>query len=419
MINQAVLMTVARVVILALGLAANVLIARLLGPDGQGLYAIGITLAAVLAQFGNLGLHNSNTYLVAHDESISSALYLNNRWIAMIGGTGLAIIVGVVMLGWQGWDSKYAPIFLLGVATVPPRLLLLLDSHVLVGLKRHMAFNGLQFAQYLLVFIAVALAGYLEPTVGWLLVANVLAWWGITFAWLYVSSSKRTSRSFNAELFKSGYRYAAKSYIACLAPFLLLRGHIFLIGYFHDDATVGQFAIALQIFDVTLLPIACLALILLPQLVSNPKDRGALLVRNLLFGALYMLVACAICGLLVKPFVTIVFGSAFEPVARLVWFLLPAMFFQGMQSILSQYLNATGLPKWFVASWVATMLVSLSLGLLLVPANAAIGSAMALSIAMGIMFFGVLAVVLIADSSSFGTVSSVTKSNCAADYCSP
>ena len=50
-----------RIFLIILSLITSVFVARTLGPEGRGLYAIALTIGMLGVQFSNLGLHSSNT----------------------------------------------------------------------------------------------------------------------------------------------------------------------------------------------------------------------------------------------------------------------------------------------------------------------------------------------------------------------
>jgi O-antigen/teichoic acid export membrane protein len=81
-----------RILLIGIGLVTSVIVARILGPDGRGLYAVAATIGAIGVQFGNLGLHASNTYYVARDRSLLPALVGNPLLIGFVfGGFGAAV----------------------------------------------------------------------------------------------------------------------------------------------------------------------------------------------------------------------------------------------------------------------------------------------------------------------------------------
>ncbi len=75
-----------RVLVVAVSLATAVVIARVLGPAGRGMYAVAVAVGAIGAQFGNLGLHASNTYYVSKDRALLPALIGNTLAVVFAAG---------------------------------------------------------------------------------------------------------------------------------------------------------------------------------------------------------------------------------------------------------------------------------------------------------------------------------------------
>src|SRR5215472_6205860 len=78
-----------RVVLLVLALAITIIVSRYLGPAGRGYFAVATAVGAIGVQFGNLGLHASNTYYVSKDRSLLATLMGNTLVISFgLGGLG-------------------------------------------------------------------------------------------------------------------------------------------------------------------------------------------------------------------------------------------------------------------------------------------------------------------------------------------
>ena len=85
---------VTRILLIGIGLVTSVIVARILGPEGRGLYAVALAVGAIGMQFGNLGLHASNTYYVSRDRSLLPLLVSNTLLVSFaFGGTG-ALLAG-------------------------------------------------------------------------------------------------------------------------------------------------------------------------------------------------------------------------------------------------------------------------------------------------------------------------------------
>ena len=163
----------ARIVLIGIGLVTSVLVARILGPSGRGFYAAAAAVTAIGVQFGNLGLHASNTYYVAQDRESSPVLIGNSLLVALgIGGAGAALAWGVFRVFPQaapvpGW------LLVLALAGVPLGLAYLLMQNLLLGIHEVRAYNVVELASKVLV---VALLG------------AIIVWGRITPATVYVTS---------------------------------------------------------------------------------------------------------------------------------------------------------------------------------------------------------------------------------------
>src|SRR5512146_470930 len=61
-----------QLLLIVIGFATTVAVARSLGPSGRGIYATMVAIGALGVQFANLGLHVSNTYYVAKNRTLLS-----------------------------------------------------------------------------------------------------------------------------------------------------------------------------------------------------------------------------------------------------------------------------------------------------------------------------------------------------------
>ena len=85
-----------RILLLGIGFVASVIVARVLGPEGRGAYAVAVAIGAIGVQFCNLGLHASNTYTVAKKPELLSTLVVNSAVVGIGLGGVVAAAVGLV-----------------------------------------------------------------------------------------------------------------------------------------------------------------------------------------------------------------------------------------------------------------------------------------------------------------------------------
>src|SRR5258708_26664686 len=107
-----------RVLVLIITFATAVVIARELGPTGRGFYAVAVTIGAIGAQFGNLGLHASNIYYVAKDRGLLPAL-IGNTLAVVVVACFVAALCGIVFAFWPHLSPLRGSLLLLAFPSIP------------------------------------------------------------------------------------------------------------------------------------------------------------------------------------------------------------------------------------------------------------------------------------------------------------
>jgi O-antigen/teichoic acid export membrane protein len=274
------------------GLATSVITARLLGPDGRGDYFVVVTFASLLVQFGNLGIHSSNTYLAARDASLVRGLTANSLWLATAAGmAALAILLAGPWTGWppEGRQADYW----LGCALVPPTLFCLLGGSLLVGGQRFARFNAFQIGSHLLVLAALAIAAASGAGRTGVLCASAAAWWCCAVV-LYVLIARTSGGSwrFEPRLLREGVGFAGKAYLSCLVGYLLARANVLLLDHLQNPQQIGYYSVAVQVADAMCLLPGSVGLVLLPRLVRQQHSRWETSSRLLVRVGLLMGGAC-------------------------------------------------------------------------------------------------------------------------------
>ncbi len=96
-----------RILLIAIGFATTVIISRTLGPSGRGLFAVAAAIGAIGIQFGNLGLHASNTYYVAKDRELLPVLVGNTlAWHTSCCRTFFSASMRYVLITQSNWRAR-------------------------------------------------------------------------------------------------------------------------------------------------------------------------------------------------------------------------------------------------------------------------------------------------------------------------
>jgi O-antigen/teichoic acid export membrane protein len=376
-----------RVAILGTAFLANMVTARALGVDGRGAYFLALTTALTVAQFGNLGMHSSTLYQLATDPSQSERLVVNSAWL----GLGVGSLLGASCYAFLPYlvpalaarDGLGAA----SMALVPMQLMYTLAMSLLIGKHWITLYNACELGQRLLAlagFLVLIALGAAGPTI--FLVVTVAAQASVTAAALWRLWPRRCERRFDRVLFRQGLRYGLRAYLACLLPFFIIRGSVFMLERVQGLSAIGQLSISLQLFDMLLIVPSTVGIVIFPRLVQAGDDRWPQTVRWLRAVALIMALGCGLVALVGEPVITLCFGAQFSPAAKLLAWLLPGAICLGGITICSQYLAAEGKPWALVAAWLGALVLFMVTAAVLIPRFGGAGAAVALSVTYAALF---------------------------------
>lgn len=378
-----------RIFMVFLGLTTGVIVARALGPTGRGTYFVALTVGSILAQFGNFGLHASNTYFVSKDAGLLRRLTGNSLAIGA-AFTGLVGVVGLVL-------SATAPDILpvhgalipLIVVWVGLSVVYMLMQSLALGIGEVRSYNVVEIAHGVLglaLIGAVIVFGVIDPEN--IFAAGVIAM-ALGTGWIYWRVQRRCGGrpQPSSSLFRETFRYGVKAYAAAFAAFVVIRSDILVIDYLLGAEQTGYYSIAASLVDkLQILPIT-IGTLLFPRL-SAVEERGLQwsMARRVAIGTFWLVLAtCGAAALLATPAIRILFGSEFLPSVDSFYLLLPGTVALATNVILMNYLSATGLPPIVVIAPSIAALLNIALNLIMVPRFGIEGAAVSSSIAYTLM----------------------------------
>jgi O-antigen/teichoic acid export membrane protein len=381
-----------RVALVAIGLVTSVLVARSLGPEGRGLYAVAVAIGAIGVQLGNLGLHASNTWEVSREPGLLPTLVANSALVSVVIGGGGAFLGWLVLTAWPGIVDLPADLLALALSAIPIGLAYLLLQNLLIGTGRIRQFNSIELAARLATVAMLALV-ILAGTVSAFLavLAGVL---GVTFGVAACAVALRVGIAGrlgpHLELLRQHGRYGLKAYAAALLSFLVLRFDLIMVQHFRGAEDAGYYSIAVGMADLLYMIPVVVGMLLFPRLSAMTDEsrkwwiasRMAVLVGAAM-GALSVPAA-----LLANPAISVLFGRAFLPAGPAFLWLLPGVVMLSMATVLLNYGAATGLPRW---TWLTPLLglaVNVAANVVLVPVHGIVGAAWASGLAYGVVLGG-------------------------------
>jgi O-antigen/teichoic acid export membrane protein len=371
---------------LLLGLATAVVIARELGPSGQGIFAVAYSLTLLLVQLGGLGLTTANPYFAARDPSRLPRIIGNSLWLAaglglLLVAVGLAIklVVPDAVEG-LGWTP-----LAITLAGIPAALAALFLQSVLLGEGRIVEYNAVEVGQAALTFAAVVLGFAFFD----LRIAGVLAVIGagryvatVAYLALLVRHSPNL-RGVDVDLARTMLTYGFRVYVALLVSLLVIRLDLLLVNSFLGSTEAGLYSVAATLADGMFVLPMVVGLNLFPRVArGDPHQATAEVFRSV--AVLYGLLCLATIPL-AGPGIRLFFGEDYEGATSLYYWLLPGIFCLGMLTILSQHFAGRGFPPQAMAIWFVGLAVNLAINLAFLPGRGAYVASLASSIAYGVL----------------------------------
>jgi O-antigen/teichoic acid export membrane protein len=370
---------VSRLVIYASAFVASVLVARGLGPAGNGRYAVAMTIGTIAAVVASLGFEQAQAKAWSRGEHSRAVLWGAAIPVAAIAGTACALLaLGVWGLGSGGSFSG------LGLAGAVVIVAALVPVRVLVSLARGLLVVGGQIERSnralvagdiarTLGIVALALAGALsvEAVLGtfWLTMLVALT--------LHAAALGRPQRPPPALV--SGQLVAG----ATLSPyfvflFLNLRLDVLLLAALAGAHAVGVYAVAVMFAELVLFVTDAInAGVRERQWGPADADSLAVTAAAARMSLLISLLAVPVLMVAAPVAIAVLFGDAFAGATDALWALLPAAVAMGWWRALSPGLVRFGRPLAANAVALAALAVNVGLCVALIGPLGIAGAALA------------------------------------------
>jgi len=379
-----------RVLGIALGFGASVIISRILGPEGRGQFATAVCLGAIGVQFGNLGLPAANTYFVSRDRRKLSAAVGNSLLVSFVLGSFGAAAALSVFTTFPELAPVQGTLLWLGLLSVPLGLCLLLMQNLLLAIQEIRAFNQQELSHKILALVMMLC---LVP-LGWVSPQSVIAVGLITSvivsAYALAVVVRRLERQrprLSLPELRDSLHYGLRAYWATLFAFLVIRSDLLMVHTLGGSRQSGLYSIAATFADLMLILPIVVGSLLFPRL-SQLTDRRAQwkLTTQTLYGLIpIMLLGLSVCFLAADLLIQFAYGRPFVPATIAVLWLLPGVLAMSVNTIIMNCFAAQGMPPVTVYSPALALTVNVLLNLWLIPHYGIRGAAISSSISYGLM----------------------------------
>ncbi len=335
-----------RVLLVLANLPVSMLIARRLGPEGQGIYASATTYATTGVVVGLLGIDAAHTYYLASGRYRTAAILGNS--LLVLGVLSLLLIplfVPVITLATQGEGDDLRPYLPLAAGLIPLIGARYLMLSVFMAKHRIDLFNLVYVAGNLLLAALLA-AGFWGWNAGarwslWAFMISQAFMLALGFTWIFRRAMEPLKRlTFSKDLFRDALGYGLRGFLATILTTFVYRLDTVLVVRWLGVAAQGHYFIAVFLAEKLTHISASVQAVLFPR-VSGATDREAdeLTPRVLRHTLLWVLLAAAVLYAVATPLVRIVYGSAFDQSIAPMRILLPGIAALAISKLLSADLS--------------------------------------------------------------------------------
>jgi O-antigen/teichoic acid export membrane protein len=371
----------------------SIVLARTIGPSGNGKFALLVTLTGITSLVVSLGLTAGITYEVSRRRWSTRRVFRTSYEAALVLGlTGLGAGLGVFLLlhgsvfhGISTWLAVVA------LSSLPPILAYQYADAILLARERYEGYAALEIshsATLLLIGAAFTIPfGVTGAVIGLPAAALVGAANGVV---LLVREVRRDTVVDQLGSLSRAVRFGLQSWGANLLQQINYRFDVIILGGFATASAVGVYSVALTLTGVAWVLPQALQTVLFPRTASLDEstrvgeipagETDAAVAKAVRHGVLLTVPAALLISALLLIAVPVLYGTKFHDTTRLGFILLPGVLLLGIGKVLSSAIAGRGYPRY--ALWVAAIVVPVTLILyfVLIPMLDAWGAAIASSL---------------------------------------
>lgn len=380
------------------GALTTVLVARLLGDEGAGSFAIALTIVYVLTVLSTLGLEHGIAYYVSSGRwTARSAFATALRVSAAIGLLGAALGVAARLALPSAFGDLSLALCAVAAGALPFALAWFYGSYVALSDDHYEAFvlpPAIQSAVGLLLVAALAIPFGLAGAVVGVAVSHVLT------AGVTVAMSRRRGLSDAGEhhptraQLRRALSFGVKGYAGNALQVLNYRVDFFILSAVTSAAAVGHYSVAVAMTTVLWLLPQALADVLFPRVAALSADghasadeqRAFVEAKSVRHTALLVAVSTVVLAVGIVLLAVPVFGEDFRDAIDLGLIRLPGVALLGIAGILSATVLGRGHPEYGLYTALIVTPSTMALYALLIPSLEATGAALASSLSFAISF---------------------------------
>ena len=372
-----------KVFAILMGLLLGIILARILGPQGKGIYTTLTVVPAIIVSFTTLGMRRTAVYFIGRENydlsRIVSAVITILVFSSLIGI--LATLTVFILID----DPKFIPLYI-GIITfiLPFRLAVVYIAGIYIGRENFRFANMMKWTLPLInLTLVILLVWVLNLNIAGALLSLLLASLATSLMGFFKLSRDFTLRiAWDGVIIKKMIRLGILYASSLLVIKLIHRIDIILLEQLSDMKEVGYYSIAVNIAEkLWQLPVAMGVVVM--SRTANEKVKGEMeesLGRLLRLSLLAGVLGAVAIYFLAPWLIPLLYGKDFGPGSVMLQTILPGIILFIIFRLLNSRLSGLGKPMTAIYSVVPALVVNIILNIIWIPEYGGVGAAMATNV---------------------------------------
>jgi O-antigen/teichoic acid export membrane protein len=398
MAGGAVMSGAARALVTVTGAATTIVVTRLLGPRGFGVFAVAQTFIAILIMGSTLGIEHGIVYYVSSGKWHPARAFRDSQRLAVVCGLIGACAGTLARVLFPGaFHGLSIGTTAIAAAALPFALSWLYGAYVALATAHYEAYvlpSAIQSTLTLaLVGVLAAVQGIAAAVVG-LLVAHVITAAGRYHAVRRLSNRRPAAGATPPGQVRHAVAFGIKGYASNALQTVNYRLDLFILNATVASAIVGSYSLAVSLTSILWLMPQALSDVLFPRIAALSSGSAASESERLRIAEIKGLRHCVLatvvgvvgCALALALLVVPIYGRAFRSSITLGFILLPGVALLAIANPLSAMVVGRGNPGLMLTGAIIVTPLTVLLYVLLIPSLHANGAALASSVSYAISF---------------------------------
>ena len=368
--------------------ASGVIVARVLGAEGNGTVALLILIPTMIAFFGSLGIDKANGYLTGAKKYTPQVLLGNSIFLSVT----ITLLIGIAFWWAMPFTLKLLPangisrpMLYLAFLIVPFSLFEMYFQGILWGLGRILQLSIVSIIRFAsMLILIIILVWILRLGIGGAILAAIAtpAICVVIYAFFLRDVVTRLRFGYDKRSLKASFIFGLPAHLGNVMHFLNWRLDLLIVNYFVGVKQVGFYVVAASLAEVLWYLPDAFGFVLFPKTASSEPETARQFTPKVVRLSTFITAVAAV-GLFLfsKLVITVLYTEEFMPSLYPLWILLPGVVALSYSKVIFSDLGGRGKPYYGTYASLFSLFVTLGLDLLLIPRWGIIGAAVVSSLA--------------------------------------